>query len=640
MIRHYPTDLLLAVEHVQQALATDTASPVARVLKEADLLELGCLLDADALAQALDEALGGLSQFPWRPLTDTDDVWEQTPVGRVVLDDTRAGNTLRGLLLSWALGNAVVVRTARPALWRAVFEVLREPGFPLPAAEAAAPGADVNGIVVAVPDLVLLSGDPMTGSGELFAGAERPGVPSVRIRITPGDDGPQAPVADIDCRSPWFRRLFTSVYLAGTSLEAARRADPDRASRMDARVRYLVGMARRTPYYRDLPRVDGVADLARLPVLEKASLEAESLPRGRAMSSGGRPSGEVLRSGASSGEPRYIVYSRTDWENMVREAIPLLRALGIHNGDRVLNALVGGGLYGGLMTTASELTRMPVEAFSAGQQVTADMMLMLVRDFSVNVLLGQPAVVLPLLREARRRDPGLRLEKVVYGGTPMTESDKQWLREELGTQSITSILAANDGAQIGYQCARLGGTLHHVNDDYNLVEVVDEDGAPLPDGETGHLLITAMQKFEGPLIRYRIGDMGRVTERDCPCGVSGRVLEYLGRSDGLLKFKSATVHYGQILAALETFQVSQLQAELTTRSGTETLVLRTESRDELDPGVLRAFLADAFPPLSGEHLYDDGLRLFELEVECHPEGALERNPVSGKIRTVIDRRLN
>ncbi|MFB4424365.1 phenylacetate--CoA ligase family protein [Streptomyces sp. QL37] len=639
-VRHYPTDLVLAVEHVQRALADDASSPVAAALKEADLLEVGGLLDADALAHALDEALGGLSQFPWRPLTDTGDVWEQTPVGRVVLDDDRAGNTLRGLLLAWAVGNDVLVRTSRPALWTTVTEALREPGFPLPAAGVAAAGAEAEGTVVVVPDLVVLSEEAVSASGELYAGAGRPGVPSVRVRLTAGQDGPQAPVADIDCRAPWFRELFTSVYLAGTSLDAARRADPGRASRMDARVRYLVGMARRTAHYRDLPRVDGVSGLASLPVLEKAALEAASLPRATGMSSGARPSGEVLRSGASSGEPRYIVYSRTDWENMVREAIPLLRALGIHPGDRVLNALVGGGLYGGLLTTSSELTRMPVEAFSAGQQVTADLMLMLVRDFSVNVLLGQPAVVLPLLREARRKDPGLRLEKVVYGGTPMTESDKTWLREELGTRSITSILAANDGAQIGYQCEGLGGTLHHVNDDYNLVEVVDEDGFPLPDGETGHLLITAMQKFEGPLIRYRIGDMGRVTERDCDCGVSGRVLEYLGRSDGLLKFKSATVHYGEIATALEEFQVSQLQAELTTREGTETLVLRTESREELDPQALKSFLAGAFPALSGDHLYDDGLRLFDLVVECHPEGGLERNPVSGKIRTVIDRRLS
>ncbi|MGA5430666.1 phenylacetate--CoA ligase family protein [Streptomyces koyangensis] len=644
--RHYPTDLLLAVDRLQRDLASAPGSPVTRLLKEAGLLELGGLFDAHALAQALDEALGGLSQQPWRPLADTGDVWEHRPVGRVVLDDTRAGNTLRGLLLAWATGNAVTIRTGRPALWRALLAALAEPGFPLPPAEVAAAGAETPGLVVAVPDLVLLptyrEGEPASPSGELYGGQGRPGMPAIRIRVTPEGAGtglPHASVAEIDCRSPWFRELYTCEYLAGTTLEAARRADPDAAGRMDARLRYLVGMARRTSHYRDLPPVTGLADLHRLPVLDKETLEAVSLPWGRGMSSGAAPSGEVLRSGASAGQPRYIVYSRTDWENMVREALPLLRALGVRNGDRVLNALVGGSLYGGLITTASELSRLPVEAFSAGQQVTVDLVLMLVRDFAVNVLLGQPAVVLPLLREAKRREPSLRLEKVIYGGTPMTESDKRWLREELGTQSITSILAANDGAQIGYQCKRMGGTLHHLNDDYNLVEVVDEAGQPLPDGATGQLLVTALQKFEGPLIRYRIGDMGRITEQDCRCGVSGRVLEYLGRSDGLLKFKSATVHHAELLAALEAFQVSQLQAELTTREGTETLTLRTESPVPLDPMVLRSALTEEFPALGAAHLYDDGLHLFDLVVECLAEGELERNLVSGKIRTVIDRRL-
>jgi phenylacetate-coenzyme A ligase PaaK-like adenylate-forming protein len=638
-MRHYPTDLLLAVEHARAGLA-DPGSPLARELDDADLPELAGLFDDEALAAALDDALGGLSQFPWRPLTDTGDVWEYAPAGTVVLDDDRAGNTLRGLLLAWALGNDVVVRTGRPRLWDTVVEVLREPGLPLPGASAVARDTDAAGVVVRVPDLVVLPGDGAAAvGGELYVTRETPGVPSIRIRVAAGADGPPAPVADVDCRSPWFRELFRATYLAGTSLAAARDADPERTARLDARLRYLVGRARRAPHYRDLPPVTGVADLVKLPVLEKKALEEASLPRSRDLCGGAPPSGEVLRSGASGGEPRYIVYSRTDWENMVREAIPLMRALGLRNGDGVVNALMGGSLYGGLMSTSSELTRMPVEAYSAGQGINVDMLLMLVRGFSANTLLAQPTVILPLLREARRRDPGLRIEKVVYGGTPMTETDKNWLRTELGTRVISSILAANDGAQLGYQCAHMGGTFHHVNDDYNLIEVVDEDGLPVADGETGHLLITTMQKFEGPLIRYRIGDLGRISRRACPCGISGRVLEYLGRSDGQIKLKSWTVHYHEILASLEKFQVSRLQAELTTRDGTETLVLRTESPLDLDPAVLHEYLTGAFPVLSDAHAYDDELRMFELVVECHPEGVIARDPVSGKIKTVIDRRL-
>ncbi|MEU3501228.1 hypothetical protein ABZ726_10790 [Streptomyces hundungensis] len=113
-MRFYPTDLLLAVEHAEASLRTDPASALGHLLEESGWSELSVLFDSAALAAALDEALGGLSQFPWRPMTDTDDVWRHDPAGRVALDDDAAGPTLRGLLLAWS---TTCRRSARPA-WR------------------------------------------------------------------------------------------------------------------------------------------------------------------------------------------------------------------------------------------------------------------------------------------------------------------------------------------------------------------------------------------------------------------------------------------------------------------------------------------------------------------------------------------
>lgn len=633
-MRHYPTDLLLAVE--------EAAAPLTALLRREKLDGLVPLLDGAPLAEALDELLGGLSQYPWQPLADTNDVYELRPAGAVALDDHRPGNTLRGLLYAWATGNTVVIRSSRPALWQEVLETLRGTGLPLPEGRVTGPDAPADALPVTVPDLVPVPGGrplPAWWDEQLYAPSRTPGEPAIGIAVPASGDGLPAPVSALDARDDWTRGLLRRVYLPGTTLAAVRNADPERTGRLDAKLRYLLGTARRAPYYRDLPRVRGTAELDRLPMLTKDLLEAHSLPRSADLSSGARPSGEVLRSGATSGEPRYVVFSRTDWENMVREALPVLRELGVRNGDRVVNTLIGGSMYGGLLTSASELTRLPVEAYSTGQQITVDLLLKLVDHFDANVLLGQPALILPLLRDAKKQHPGLRIETVIYGGTAMTESDKKWLRTELGTRKITSILAANDGAQLGYQCGELGGTLHHLNDDYNLIEVVDDEGRPLPDGESGELLVTSLQKFEGPLIRYRIGDVGRIVERDCACGVSGRTLEYLGRSDGLLRFKSCTVHHHEVLAALETFRVSQLQLELDTREHRETLILRTESPEPLDAARVRAHLTSTLPALSDEQLYDDSLSAFELVVECLAEGELPRNPVSAKIRPVIDRRV-
>ncbi|MBD0742393.1 phenylacetate--CoA ligase family protein [Streptomyces sp. CBMA152] len=615
---HYPTDLLLAVAHVEQTLAREPGSPAARALADAGV---DFLFRTEELTEGLDELFGGVCQYPWQPLTDSNDVIAFSPLGTVVLDDAAPDTTekpLRGLLLAWAAGNDVIVRTARPNWWRTLDNLMRAPGFPLPALLTVEPGA------------------PCPGAHHI----DVPPLPPVRGQLR--DAALDARRFRLDCTSGWAQSLSRREYLPGTALAQARATDSAwQDARIAARLRYLVERARRTSYYRglSLPQVADRSDLQHLPILEKSALERHSLPAGRELCSGDRPSGEVLRSGATSGDPRYIVFSRADWTNMVREAIPVLYALGLRPGDRVINTLFGGELYGGMVTSQNELSRMPLETYTVGGVATADHVLMLVRSFEANVVLGMPALLLPVLRNAKAACPDLRIEKVLYGGSPMMESDKQWLRDELGTRIVASVLAANDGAQLGYQCSEMSGTRHHVCDDYNLLEVVDEQGRPLPDGEFGELLVTSMQKFEGPLIRYRIGDVGRIYEHSCGCGLTGRVLDYLGRSDGLIKARSQTMLYADVVAELAPFGVSQVQIEVASHDRVESVVIRTESSRPLDPEALRAHLESTFELLGTRQEFESDEVLFRFVVECHGEGELPRHPVSGKVRTVIDRRL-
>ncbi|WP_405773734.1 phenylacetate--CoA ligase family protein [Streptomyces sp. NBC_00859] len=650
---HHPTDLLLAVEDARAELDTAPTGPLATLLAQHDLTPLALLLAPDPLTRTLDDLFDGLSQYPWQPLPATGDVVEWSPVGRVVLDDIRPGNTLRGLLLGWATGNTVVVHAPanRIPFWNALLQDLRGRTHRLPPGHATDHTGETDGTAIRVPDAALLP-DGLRTAHQTPAVSE--------TLVTPAHDDPSALrihlpanlVTDekalgralwaADRDAAWTRQLSRRTHHHGVSLPAARSQTPADAAdaRIDAKLRYLVRRASHTTHYAGLPPITGRADLNTLPVLDKTALEAHSLPHGSGLSTDAAPSGEVLRSGASSGTPRYVVYSRSDWANMVREAVPLFYALGLSEGDRLVNTLFGGGLYGGLVTTVCELSLMPVQCYTTGQLVTVDDLLMLTGEgFAANAVLGQPALLLPLLRQAKARRPQLRLQKVIYGGTPMAETDKDWLRRELGTEIISSILAANDGAQLGYQCAAMGGSLHHLCEDYNLIETVDDDGRPVPDGEFGHLLVTCLQKTEGPLIRYRIGDYGRLRHHHCPCGVSGPVLEYAGRSDGLLKIMGRRVLHGELLDALTPFGIARLQVEILSDGHRETVVLRTESDPQPDPEKVRSHLLERFASLGETTDFDAGLDVFALRVECLQEGDLPRDAVSGKFATVIDHRL-
>jgi phenylacetate-CoA ligase len=46
------------------------------------------------------------------------------------------------------------------------------------------------------------------------------------------------------------------------------------------------------------------------------------------------------------------------------------------------------------------------------------------------------------------------------------------------------------------------------------VELVDDQGNEVPEGEMGHVVVTSLNAYAMPLIRYRIGDLARMLPRE------------------------------------------------------------------------------------------------------------------------------
>jgi len=59
----------------------------------------------------------------------------------------------------------------------------------------------------------------------------------------------------------------------------------------------------------------------------------------------------------------------------------------------------------------------------------------------------------------------------------------------------------------------------HINADWAIIEVVDEDGRPVPDGVPGRkVLITNLANALQPFIRYEVGDVVTMADAPCRCG--------------------------------------------------------------------------------------------------------------------------
>ena len=58
----------------------------------------------------------------------------------------------------------------------------------------------------------------------------------------------------------------------------------------------------------------------------------------------------------------------------------------------------------------------------------------------------------------------------------------------------------------------------HIAAENVAVEIVDEDGKPLPSGKMGEIVLTNTTSRDFPFIRYRTGDIGALDWDTCPCG--------------------------------------------------------------------------------------------------------------------------
>jgi phenylacetate-CoA ligase len=89
--------------------------------------------------------------------------------------------------------------------------------------------------------------------------------------------------------------------------------------------------------------------------------------------------------------------------------------------------------------------------------------------------------------------------------------------------------------EIGYLALQCPDHLHyHVQAEGALVEILREDGEPCAPGEAGRVVVTGLNNFAMPLIRYDIGDYA-VAGAACACGRGLPVLErIMGRVRNML----------------------------------------------------------------------------------------------------------
>ena len=150
-----------------------------------------------------------------------------------------------------------------------------------------------------------------------------------------------------------------------------------------------------------------------------------------------------------------------------------------------------------------------------------------------DVVLGIPTILALVAGEIHSRNPTFRLPFAVTGAELLTPGLKRQIETVFG-RVFNTYASIETQHPIAFDC--LTEPCMHVNDQAVILEILDEDGEPVKEGETGEVVLTSLHSFSMPIIRYRMGDLAIAGPSDCPCGYPGTVIRSLEgrRSDYFL----------------------------------------------------------------------------------------------------------
>ena len=116
----------------------------------------------------------------------------------------------------------------------------------------------------------------------------------------------------------------------------------------------------------------------------------------------------------------------------------------------------------------------------------------------------------------------------------------------------------------------------HLQPELLIVEFLDDNDRPVPEGEAGEVTITTLGVTGMPLVRFKTGDMVYHYDEPCRCGRNTvRVSSVVGRKRQMIKFKGTTLYPPALFDILDNIpEVKNYVVEVGTSSiGTDDVLV-------------------------------------------------------------------
>jgi phenylacetate-coenzyme A ligase PaaK-like adenylate-forming protein len=308
----------------------------------------------------------------------------------------------------------------------------------------------------------------------------------------------------------------------------------------ETRLRQLIRHAYlHVPYYAERMQeldlrpedIQTLDDLRKLPMLTKASLR-ENLYFDLFADNHRKPEMQKIATSGSTGEPLVLYADRRQLEMRWASTFRSAEWTGWRFGDRQARLW-----HQTLGMSSSQvfreyvdawfMRRLFIPAYEMNDDNLADLVARL-RHFRPVLVDGYAEIFNFLAHYAHQHGgTGITPKAIMTSAQIMPPQVREVIEREFRTH-VFDKYGSREFSGIAYECDHHQG--HHIVAESYIVEIL-KDGRPARPGELGEVVITDLNNYAVPLIRYRIGDLAVATDPDEVCGC-GRGLPRIGRIEG------------------------------------------------------------------------------------------------------------
>lgn len=325
---------------------------------------------------------------------------------------------------------------------------------------------------------------------------------------------------------------------------------------------------------------------ARMPLTEKTALaedQRRTPPFGTNLTFPPAAYTRHHQTSATSGPPIRWLDTPESWQAMLDDWKQVYAGAGVTADDRLFFAFSYGPYLGFWMAFDAAVQLGALAIPGGGQSSLAR--LETLRDTRATVLLGTPTYIGRLAEVAEQAgiDLGqLCVRAIIVAGEPggsipaVRESiERRWPGAKLfDHHGMTEV------GPVTWQCPESPGTLL-VFESSQYAEILDRStGRPVPPGEVGELVLTALRRTGSPVFRYRTGDLVREDTTIGPrfgrweMALAGGIL---GRADDMVFVRGVNVYPAAVEEVLRAIpQIGEYRVELQAQGALTEMLLRIE----------------------------------------------------------------